>query len=303
MACYNPLDAYRLEGGGVSVGFERKGSTEKLRIPCGTCFGCRMEYAELWSIRCQHESKLWESSLFVTLTYDDDSLPWHGSLDVSHIQRFIKRLRKAYDGDIAIPESAGRRPIRYFAAGEYGTSTERAHWHLLLFNCRLPDYHGGGPGIDLKSMSGLWPFGHHRVDLFAPGRASYIAGYSAKKARGRVERKKRYEVMNMETGEVFERRPEFCVMSRRPGIGVWYFQRHRADFERGFVQGEGGVKKRLPRLYRTYLSESSEFAYDDENRREEFLLAMDPAENTRERLAVRQKVHQSRIGTYRKERL
>lgn len=205
-----------------------------------------MEYSAQWAIRCQHEAKLWDSNLFVTLTYDEASLPWHGSLEVSHMQKFLKRLRKNYDGDIAIPETSPKRPIRYFAAGEYGTKTDRAHWHVLLFNTTLPDY-GTGTGIDLESMSRLWPYGHHRVDRFTAGRASYIAGYAAKKAYGRIARQRRYEVMRTDTGEYFQRTPERNLMSK--GIGYWYFARHRRDFERGYIEGEGGLKARLPRYY------------------------------------------------------
>lgn len=266
-----------------------------------------MDYAESWSIRCQHESKLWDSSLFVTLTYDDDHLPRDGGLDVHHLQLFMKRLRKAYDGDISIPESGGRRPIRYFAAGEYGSETRRPHYHLLLFNLSLPDYSPlDGSGIELRSLRKLWPFGHHRVDGFTPGRAAYIAGYSAKKARGRVERIRRRQVVNKSTGEYTELpaiRDEFCVQSRRPvGLGVWWLNRHRRDFARGFVEQEGGVKKRLPRLYRDKLAESVDWSYDDENRREEFLMQLDPALNDPSRVAAREAVHRARISNFRKER-
>lgn len=270
-------------------------------LPCGSCFGCRMGYAELWSIRCQHEAKLWDRSVFITLTYDDASLPWHGGLEYPHIQQFLKRLRRNHRGDHSIPETSGRCPIRFFAAGEYGSQTERAHWHLLLFNFSPPDFSAGrGPGIELGSMRDLWPFGNHRVDPFTPGRAAYIAGYAAKKQRSTA---KRYEVMSMETGEVFQRRPEFCQMSRKPGIGVYFFRRNRSDFIRGYVEAEGGVRKRLPRLYTEYLKEESpEFAAQLEERRVEYLASIDPEDQTDFRLSARERVHRSRIGTFRKER-
>lgn len=287
----------------MQIGLQMPKGAERLLLPCGACFGCKMDYAELWAIRIQHEAKLWDSSLFITLTYDDESLPWHGGLEYSHIQGFLKRLRRRYQGDHAIPETAGKRPIRFFAAGEYGSKTERAHWHLLLFNLTLPDYWIGGPaGVELRSMSELWPFGHHRVEGFTPGRASYIAGYATKKARGKAARR-RYEVMHVETGEVYERRREFCQMSRKPGIGVYYFRRHRGDFERGFATREGGIKSRLPRLYAEYLKEEVPgFAEKMEARRLEYLANLDPDEQTDDRLRAREAVHQARIGLYRKER-
>lgn len=288
----------------MHLGLQMPKGAERLLLPCGACFGCRMGYAELWSIRCQHEARLWDRSVFVTLTYDDAHLPWHGGLLYPHLQGFFKRLRKAYRGDHSIPEAGGKLPIRFFAAGEYGAQTDRAHWHILLFNWCPPDfdYLSGRSGIELPSMLRLWPFGSHRVDMFSSGRASYIAGYSAKKVRGK-EAARRYEVMNMENGELYQRRAEFCQMSRKPGIGIWYFRRHRKDFERGFVEAEGGVRKRMPRLYAEYLkAEVPGYAELLESRRQEYLAKLDPDEQMDDRLAVREKVHRSRIGTFRKER-
>lgn len=265
-----------------------------------------MGYSELWSHRIQHEAKCWDSSLFVTLTYADDKLPEFGNLEYSHIQQFMRDLRRRYNGDKSIPETAGSRrpkPIRFFCAGEYGTQTARCHWHLLLFNLRLPDYwQAGPPGIELRSMHELWPHGNHRVEGFTPGRAAYIAGYATKKARGR-EGRRQYEVVNLKTGELFERRREFCKMSLKPGIGVYYFRRHRADFERGYMVREGGIKARLPRLYAEYLKEEVPgFAEKMEARRLEYLASLDPDEQTDDRLRAREDVHKARVGLHGKER-
>lgn len=301
MACYRPLDGYR-SAVGVSIGYERPGSTEKLLIPCGTCYGCRMEYAERWALRCRHEAQLWERNCFLTLTYDDANIPWHRSLEVRDIQLFMKRLRKAYDGHTEIPESPGRRPIRYFGAGEYGSQTGRPHWHLLLFNWHPPGYSGRGRAIELESLRDLWTLGNHEVSEFTAGRAAYTAGYAAKKVRGRIARKLRYEVYHPETGVYFEQRPEFSFMSRRPGIGIWWFQRYQRDFQRGFAIEPGGYKKRLPRVYADRLRQDPEYAYEEELRTEEWLLSQDKAEIRPERLAVREEVHRSRVGFHRKER-
>lgn len=303
MACYRPLDGYRQPGGGVRIGFEPPGSLQKLAIPCGRCFGCTMEYRRMWAIRCQHEAALYDSNLFVTLTYDEENLPWHRGLELDHMQRFLKRLRKKYEGDIAIPEADGKRPIRYYLAGEYGEETDRPHWHLLLFNLRLPDYHGQPKAIELASMRELWPFGHHQVDQFTPARAAYTAGYAAKKVRGYIQRKLAYDVYHPETGEIYERRPPFATMSRRPvGLGVYYFRRFRSDFLRGYVGGRSGTKERLPRLYHQYLREDQEWAYDDEIRREEYLMSADPRERWPDRLLAKEAVAKAKFALHGKER-
>lgn len=302
MACYHPLDAYRLAGGSVKIGYEPEGSTEKLSIPCGTCFGCRMEYAQLWSIRAQHEAKLYDRNLFVTLTYDDDHLPWHRGLELDHLQRFMKRLRKAFNGHLPLAERSGDAPIRYFAAGEYGGQTDRPHWHLLLFNLQLPDYDGRARAHSLESLSKLWPYGGHEVDQFTPGRAAYVAGYASKKVAGRIARRLKYEVMNPETGEVVERRPEFSTKSMRPGLGIWYFNRYRSDFKNGYIPLPGGQKLRLPRLYRQYLSEDAEWAYRDEDRRETYLMDADASERLPARLEARETVAKAKKSLFTMER-
>lgn len=227
MSCYRPLDGFRTEGGSVVIGHEPPGSVEKLRVPCGRCFGCRMEYAESWATRLQHEASCWDSNLFVTLTYEDKNLQWHKGLVLDDLQLFMKRLRKSHQGLVTAPD--GRRPIRFFAAGEYGSRTDRPHWHLALFNCGLRLRQEMSPDLEK-----LWPHGLHTVTPFTVGRASYIAGYATKKVHGRMARQERYSVVNPETGELVERRPEFVVMSRRPGIGAFFYHRHKGDLERGF---------------------------------------------------------------------
>lgn len=303
MACYYPLDGYRTEGGGVRIGYEPPNSTEKLSIPCGTCFGCRAEYAQLWSVRCQHEAKLYESSLFLTLTYDDDHIPWHRGLELRDLQLFMKRLRKAFSGHVELPETPGRRPIRYFAAGEYGSQTARPHFHLLLFNLSLPDYDGRARAFELDSLSKLWPHGGHEVDQFTPGRAAYVAGYAAKKISGKLARKAAYTVEHPEKPGVFhERRPEFSTKSMRPGVGVWYFKRYRSDFQHGYVPLPGGQKLRIPRLYRQYLEDDPEWAYRDEDRRESYLLDADASERLPARLEARDEVARAKKATFTRER-
>lgn len=290
-----------MPGGSVKIGWEPPGSIEKLRVPCGNCFGCRMEYAEMWSIRCQHEARLWESNLFLTLTYDEDSLPWHRSLVPDDLTRFIKRLRRRTSGHIESPE--GTFPVRYFACGEYGTLTQRPHFHLLLFNLQLPDTKPSSQRAECSEfLSDLWKFGHHSVSAFTPGRARYAAGYASKKVRGRMARELHYSVVHPGTGELHQRTPEFVRMSKEPGLGFWYFQKFRKDFERGYVVEPGGVKKRLPRYYLNRLLKSEDFAMAHEERRDAYINSVDPKEDSPERNAVKERVHRARVGAHSRER-
>lgn len=288
MACYSPMTGYRLDSGGVSIGYEKAGSIENLRIPCGRCFGCRMSYAAVWATRLQHETMCWSRSAFVTLTYDDDHVGWRG-LQLDDLQKFLKRLRKAKNG---AEESNDRRtPIRYFAAGEYGEQTQRPHFHAALFNVEL-DARGGHSDL----LQRIWPFGFHTISEFTAGRARYIAGYATKKVYGRAASRDAYQVVNYETGEVAQARREFAVMSRRPGIGAYFLEKYRADLNRGYVQARGGQRERMPRYYHNKLMEDPEYAYDDECRKEEYRLQREPGADTEERRLASSEIHKARFS-------
>lgn len=68
-------------------------------LPCGQCAGCLLERSRQWALRCVHESLMHEENLFLTLTYNDETLksrdnPW--TLVKKDFQDFMKRLRKKY---------------------------------------------------------------------------------------------------------------------------------------------------------------------------------------------------------------
>ena len=64
------------------------------QVPCGRCQACRVNKTKEWSVRLLHESEYWPTALFLTLTYNDDSLPEFKSLVKDHLVLFYKRLRK-----------------------------------------------------------------------------------------------------------------------------------------------------------------------------------------------------------------
>lgn len=257
----------------------------EMKVPCGRCFGCRAEYAQQWALRCEHESKMHDVSHFITLTYDDEHLPWHRGLILDDLQRFLKRFRKRLG------------PIRYFACGEYGAQSGRPHWHAILFGSPLVP---SGPADTANAdLSALWPLGRHQLDGFSPGRAAYVAGYVSKKLhRSQWDG----EVFHPETGELFTRRQEFVTMSRKPAIGHTYLERYRSDFLRGFATLPGGTKGRLPRYYRRFLENDPDWALLDQGRREDYAFEHPDLDSTPDRLAARDAVHRAKISTYRQER-
>lgn len=292
MACYHPMVGYRDgEEGELSIGWQREGADKRLRLPCGSCYGCTADKAESWAVRLQHESLCWSRSAFITLTYDDLHLPWYG-LDVEHLQKFLKRLRKATSGHMAAPD--GTRPIRYFACGEYGGQTQRPHYHAALFN------------VDLRERGGLsdllqetWGMGFHTVSEFTPGRARYIARYALKKVNAPTwQRAEGFEVLDPTTGEVREQRQEFAVMSRRKGIGAYFLEKYRSDLLRGYVTDKGGVKRKMPRYYANKLREDPAYAEAEKKRVEEYQKALPFGSDSEEKRAARESIHRARVRTY-----
>lgn len=86
MPCFHPLTAIRKRGentfriGRENDTFEpytdyNTGElVEPIKIPCGKCVGCRLDYSRTWADRCVLEGKSFEHNWFVTLTYDDVNL-------------------------------------------------------------------------------------------------------------------------------------------------------------------------------------------------------------------------------------
>lgn len=206
--------------------------TEFIDIPCGKCVGCRLEYSKQWADRCLMELEEHDSAYFLTLTYDDDHLPFPlfedssmsytfvdddtgecGILPTLHkrdIQLFHKRLR----------ERLGQK-IRYFTAGEYGDTTLRPHYHSIEFGLKIPDLklYSVKDGYNLYTsalIDDIWGNGHVIIGDVTWETCAYTARYVMKKVNGKLSGY--YDAHCID--------PEFVIMSRRPGIGRSYYEKH-----------------------------------------------------------------------------
>lgn len=218
-------------------------------IPCGTCLGCRMDKAKEWSDRLVMEASTWPENWFVTLTFDDEHLieqcGAYKSLDVKHIQKFMKRLRKQFCHKELNLET-GRmhtivdRKLRMFACGEYGDEkrTARPHYHLIIFNLHLPvsDLHWlkqTKQGNDLYTsdiIAKCWPYGFNTVGSVTFESCGYVSRYTMKKVYG-LQGKEYYEKTH--------RKPPFLVMSRKPGIGFQFMTDHDWTSEPNVIVSDG----------------------------------------------------------------
>ena len=175
MLCRNP---FMLDGpaGGVPA-------------PCGQCLPCRVNRRREWTARLILENLCHEKSVFVTLTYDESSLPSDGQLKKDHYKNFMKRLRKAIQPV----------PLRFYLVGEYGTSTLRPHYHAIIF--------GLGPE-DSSLIEKAWSMGFVQCGDATPQSAQYVAGYVVEKLN------------TDQIPELEDKEQPFARMSNRPGIGA-----------------------------------------------------------------------------------
>lgn len=301
MSCFHPLPAYvdRQKGGQPRIGYNAGGLSDKLELPCGRCIGCKMDRSRAWSIRVMHEAQLYDSNLFLTLDYAPEHLPRSLSLEYRDFQGFMKRVRKSVRGVNASPN--GGYPVRFFCSGEYGERFGRPHWHAILFNCDFPDKvrYVNGTYRSAEAES-LWGRGNVVIGSVTPRSAAYCAGYTLSKVYGSAAEDFYEDVVNRETGEVSRRRPEFCTMSRRPGIGAWWYEKYGGDLlPHDFAIMEGS-KYKVPRFYWNKFQDQADPFLVEEIAHARFLRAqaVDPSENTEERRLQRKAVVEARTKMF-----
>lgn len=292
MPCYHPLRAWRARtpgrNGRYPVVFRWDSSNgQEVQLPCGQCIGCRVDKSKEWALRCVHESEMHEDNAFITLTYDDKHLPYDGSLDVSHYQKFMKRLRKRF----------APKKIRFFHCGEYGEKLTRPHYHALLFGVDFPDKVmlkecETGNTYTSEILEECWGKGFTTTGDVTYESAAYVSRYVTKKING-LQAENHYQGVNW-YGELVTLKPEYTTMSRRPGIGKGWLKKYGRDvYPDGYVV-HGGNKYKPPRFYEENNDVMSEEAMEALKKLRR--LKVDIQEQTPERLAVREKVHKARYS-------
>ena len=224
MQCISPLNIQRPNG---------QGARDRIIVPCGVCPSCLANRRLEWTIRIKEELKSSSSAHFVTLTYNDENIPfglYQNTLDKTDLQKFFKRLRKSGE------------KVRYYAVGEYGTTTLRAHYHIILFNCQNED-----------NIVKSWKQGFCKIDKVEGASIHYVTKYHVNKT-------------NYPEGS----EKPFALMSKIPAIGHNYINKMR-DYHEGYPQRAfytelGGQKQKLPRYYRNRLySESDNLLISQKN--------------------------------------
>lgn len=251
-----------------------------------------------------HEASLYDSNLFVTLTYAEDKLPsW--SLYYRDYMLFMKRLRKKWFVGVSRKDEFSHRwfkrpPIRFFVSGEYGGRTKRPHWHAILFNARFPDQEPFLNDTIRSSMcEQLWGNGNVVIGQVTPQSAAYVAGYTLKKVHGQAAEEYYEDLVHPLTGEVSSRRREFVVMSRRPGIGSKWYEKYGRDCFPGDRAVMEGQEYKVPRYYwKRFEEEGDPAVVEDVAWKRELKALARKADSTPDRRLVREVVAERRAAMF-----
>lgn len=263
---------------------------ETRTLPCGKCLGCRANQARDWAVRIMHERQMHEHGWFITLTYDNERIPLHGSLHPPDLQTFFKALRKR------LPP----KKLSYFACGEYGENTQRPHYHAVLFG---PDFLDRIPGPTRNShptwrsqtLDRIWGHGLTDITHLTAGTASYIAGYVRKKISKRSH-PNAYTRVDDHTGEIFDIQPEFTRMSRRPAIAKRWLEKFWTDVYPKDEVVLSGRPYRPPRFYDKWMAQHHPDILEDVlTKREQHAVFLDDA-----KLASKEAIHKARVSLYQK---
>lgn len=299
MTCYHPIEGYHATSGGFTTSRASAYLDRPLQVPCGQCIGCRINKAQQWAIRCAHEATQHEENSYITLTYNDENLPYDGSVNIIHFQQFMYRLRK----------SLKPKKIRFYHCGEYGDKTERPHYHALIFGHEWADqkfYKNNKNGDKLyisETLNKTWGHGNCYIGLVTFQSAGYCARYIMKKQTGK-HTQEHYQHVDEITGEIYDRCPEYSSMSRRPGIATSWYAKYATDiFPHDYVITPEGKKIPTPRFYEELYKKTNEDTHRTIKGNRKIKARKNSANSTTERLAVREIVLNSKIHKLKREEI
>lgn len=234
-------------------------------VPCGKCYACTVNKSRDWFLRIYFEAKRFIHSYFVTLTYNEANCD--GNVHKEDVQKWLKRLRKQSGVE-----------LKYFIISEYGPKTQRPHYHAILL-CNKSLSH------DLIAKT--WQKGFVTISPMSNRRILYCTRYMSRAPRDQ-------NIVNK----------NFMLSSRRPALGLKYFEEHLSDFlsEKFFatLQIEGS-SYRIPRYYLSKLEEHVRKNYRDAYKQFENQFQKLLDQESYADLAVLQAEDKRKLANYRKK--
>lgn len=232
MRCLHPIEVREWEGDEV----KRKTNSYRL-VPCGKCVACLTRKRNDWTYRLQRERSGSSYSFFLTLTYNDDTIPLrivndkpYFVFDKKHVQDYLKRVRyfvSKLDKDVI---------CRYYCVSEYGKRTQRPHYHMQFFvknddNCK---YYKSVR----KILEENWSYGYFQAKTTDDANIHYVTKYCIKSL-----------------DEVDERCIDepFILCSKRPYLGDCAESTLEKQPFQFPVVFSNGMRQAMPRIYRNKL--------------------------------------------------
>ncbi len=296
MTCYSPLKGYENKEDGGIIFKKGPDAGQDMEVACNQCIGCRISKSKEWAARIVHESQMHQDNCFVTLTYDEENLPYDTGLNKAHYQKFMKRLRKKHTD----------KKIRYFHCGEYGETTKRPHYHACLFGIDFEDRKPYSANNDVitdisEELQNIWGKGFCTIGELNYQTAAYTSRYILKKVTGN-RAKEHYQRVDPYTGELYDVQPEYITMSlgrqTGQGIGGTFYEKYKSDFwpsDECPIPGRG-VYKKVPKYYeKLYAKENPEELAKIKRKRTTYLLA-NVDEYSPERLETKYKVKKAQLS-------
>lgn len=195
-------------------------------VPCKNCIACKINKTSEWTMRLLMQRHTTPDCRFLTLTYNNENIPLHGTLVKDDVSDFFKSFRQEIGDD---------RRIKMFTCGEYGDSyinpvtgrpNERPHYHSVVFGVNPDDRFSVAK---CWSKSDTWKFTgstwQKSFGSVTSNSCQYVAGYCQKKLFGDYA-KSEYE----DKGRI----PPFQLQSKK--IGEEFFIAHMKQYvEDGFI--------------------------------------------------------------------
>lgn len=213
MTCTNPIGI-----GDITTG---------MLVPCGKCMACRILRTAEWAKRILDEYEVQGfKGCFITLTYDEENIPNDGKLNKKHLVNFVRRLKY-------------KKPhIKYYGIGEYGDTTQRPHYHIIVIGDELNKFEElkkYGKYYSSPYISNLWKYGNNVYGSVNEKSIKYVTGYIRKKKLGK------------------EKDDLFSIFSK--GIGKKYFE-HK--FDKIYKELKSSERKTIvPRYYYKLMEKES----------------------------------------------
>lgn len=259
-------------------------------VGCGKCEICRVEKSKEWATKGYCENQMWKNKIFITLTYNNENLPWDRKLKRSDIQKFWKDLRyhtykntkKAQKIDLSEerdnleeiyhpsweefqkPRRKNDYPIRYLNCGEYGPKTKRPHYHAIVWNFKPTDLRRHS-----KDRRGYWLFTSNKLNkIWEKGfviigdvnaqTCAYVARYCTKKYSKSEEEQKRMKE---------KKQLEFIGASSLGFIGYYYWEKYKENIKKaaGIIMKSKNhtFLAKLPKAMQKKWKEENEDEYED----------------------------------------